>query len=218
MSSIAPYLKPIGTQLFNATIVFHHQPETGLPNAAGPLRTREAGAYLSYVIARYDSLPDAVAFVHADAAEHNPMWTRWLSCLRPHIDFVSLIPVIVGPAAVARMLPARGRDGSPLSRASASVGIRGNPPNESTTTRARRLQQQIPPLAHRPFPSRLASMLLGASTRLGRPSVRGRPTCCLMYVQSAESIRSLPQVNLVGITTGRLPVGGLGAGVLLSSL
>ena len=62
---------------------------------AGPSETREAGVFTRYITERYDSLPDAVVFVHADIGVHNPVWLRWLYCLRRDIDFASLSPVMV---------------------------------------------------------------------------------------------------------------------------
>ena len=81
---------------------FHHTPtsttrqgEPPLGTYAGPRQTREAGVFTRYIIDRYDSLPDAVVFVHADIGAHNPVWLRWLYCLRRDVEFASLSPVIV---------------------------------------------------------------------------------------------------------------------------
>ena len=63
--------------------------------SAGPKETREAGAFLRFVIRRYDTLPDVSVYVHADVFVHNPVWLRWLYCLRPDVDMASLSPLIV---------------------------------------------------------------------------------------------------------------------------
>ena len=34
------------------------------------------------------------AFVHEDVALHNPLWARWLSCLRPNASHASLSPTL----------------------------------------------------------------------------------------------------------------------------
>ena len=64
------------------------------------LSLREAGAYLKYSIERYESLPDVAAFVHEDVEVHNPVWRRWLSCLRSGIDTASLSPVLFKQPAI----------------------------------------------------------------------------------------------------------------------
>ena len=80
---------------------FHHMPTSSahvkepLGTYAGPRETREAGVFTRYISDRYDSLPDAVVFVHADIGAHNPVWLRWLYCLRRDVEFASLSPVIV---------------------------------------------------------------------------------------------------------------------------
>ena len=99
-------VEPIGSPSFppglNVTY-FHHTPPTSTTHRrevppgryAGPSETREAGVFTRYISERYDSLPDAVVFVHADIALHNPVWLRWLYCLRHDVDFASLSPVLV---------------------------------------------------------------------------------------------------------------------------
>ena len=69
---------------------------------AGAGSTREAGAFLSYLLDRLEpgggsSLPAASAFLHIDTALHNVVWPRWLACLRPNLSepLVSLSPAIV---------------------------------------------------------------------------------------------------------------------------
>jgi hypothetical protein len=59
---------------------FHHMPPTSsahgkepLGTYAGPRQAREAGVFTRYISDRYDSLPDAVVFVHADIGAHNPV-------------------------------------------------------------------------------------------------------------------------------------------------
>ena len=81
---------------------FHHMPPTSsahvkepLGTYAGPRETREAGVFTRYISDRYDSLPDAVVFVHADIDVHNPVWLRWLYCLRRNVEFASLSPAII---------------------------------------------------------------------------------------------------------------------------
>ena len=81
---------------------FHHTPPTPkrrgpepLGKYAGPSQTREAGVFTRYISERYDSLPDAVVFLHADIYVHNPVWLRWLYCLRRDVEFANLSPVIV---------------------------------------------------------------------------------------------------------------------------
>ena len=80
---------------------FHHRPPTSSANVkeplgtyAGPRETREAGVFTRYISDRYDSLPDAVVFVHADIGAHNPVWLRWLYCLRRDVEFASLSPIV----------------------------------------------------------------------------------------------------------------------------
>lgn len=97
-------VEPIGKFTgLNATF-FHHvaaPPDTQrdqpvpLGEYAGPRETREAGVFTRYISERYDSLPDAVVFVHADVGVHNPVWLRWLYCLRRNVDFASLSPVLI---------------------------------------------------------------------------------------------------------------------------
>ena len=76
--------------------------DSSLPGKyAGPSETREAGVFTRYINERYDSLPDVAVFVHADIDVHNPVWLRWLYCLRRNVEFASLSPAIIS-------LPSRG--------------------------------------------------------------------------------------------------------------
>ena len=103
---------------------WHHKERLPSGHYAGPPATREAGAFLQYAIQRYDSLPDSTVFLHSDVAVHNPVWLRWLYCLRPGVNFVSLSPVIVAAAPPP--------EGSPFTHlmnngSAARYGRRGNP-------------------------------------------------------------------------------------------
>ena len=96
-------LEPIGKFPPGLNITyFHHVSPTSTTlgrdppgKYAGPSETREAGVFTRYIIERYDSLPDAVVFVHADINVHNPVWLRWLYCLRHDVEFASISPVMV---------------------------------------------------------------------------------------------------------------------------
>jgi hypothetical protein len=64
--------------------------------------TRDAGVFLAHVIRRYDSLSNLTAFVHWDAWMHNPIWPRWLDCLRSNATRASLSPLMFHPPKTAQ--------------------------------------------------------------------------------------------------------------------
>lgn len=153
---------PKGKLGLQHALYYNHRKDTGSKATyAGPGFTREAGSYMKYIVDNYDRLPDAVAFLHDDVDTHNPVWTRWLHCLRRDVDFVSLAPVVLhlGQQALAS-------------------------------------QNGLATVAELPSsPS----------------SPRGSPTCCLINVQSRETIRALPRrayQQLFAATSGPIPVDG----------
>ena len=92
-SSLDASTKQVGLK---GGLFYHHTVSSSRPERyAGHANTREPTSYLKFVVERYDTLPDAVAFVHEDVATHNPVWTRWLCCLRRSVDFASLSPVVL---------------------------------------------------------------------------------------------------------------------------
>ena len=80
-------------------LTYHHHlsndPER-YAGPGGPKGTREAGCYLAHIARQYHRLAKFTAFVHEDVAIHNPVWPRWLSCLRENATFASLSPIIRG--------------------------------------------------------------------------------------------------------------------------
>ena len=92
-SSLDASTKQVGLK---GGVFYHHTVSSSRPERyAGHANTREPSSYLKFIVDRYDDLPDAVAFVHEDVATHNPVWTRWLRCLRRSVDFASLSPVVL---------------------------------------------------------------------------------------------------------------------------
>ena len=73
--------------------------------AADGTFTREAGVFLEHVITRYDSLANLTAFVHWDAWLHNPVWPRWLQCLKLDAQQASLSPLLISPPPHAETTP-----------------------------------------------------------------------------------------------------------------
>ena len=56
-------------------------------------RGREAACVLQYLLHHYDQLSTFTAFVHEDVGTHNPVWARWLACMKPSAQLVSLSPI-----------------------------------------------------------------------------------------------------------------------------
>ena len=75
--------------------VYHHNTSNTADASqfAGPPNTREAGVFLSHVTRRYTSLSGLTAFIHSDIVLHNPVWPRWLRCLRENVSVASLSPL-----------------------------------------------------------------------------------------------------------------------------
>ena len=91
------------------------------------VRLREAGAYFKYTVERYDTLPGATAFIHDDIEIHNPVWRRWLACLRPKIDTVSLSPLLFPSNPKVKGRAQRAAEASGVS-ARQTVGVGYGPP------------------------------------------------------------------------------------------
>ena len=89
-----------GATTTSRTTVYHHNSRARdkggelAQTFSGDSATREAGTFLAHVTRRYDSLAGHTAFVHGDVALHNPVWARWLRCLRNNVSFASLSPTV----------------------------------------------------------------------------------------------------------------------------
>eukprot|EP00996_Jenningsia_fusiforme_P007114 NODE_934_length_1811_cov_83.190692_g821_i0.p1 GENE.NODE_934_length_1811_cov_83.190692_g821_i0~~NODE_934_length_1811_cov_83.190692_g821_i0.p1 ORF type:complete len:400 (-),score=52.69 NODE_934_length_1811_cov_83.190692_g821_i0:610-1761(-) len=59
------------------------------------VRHTEEFAYMKFIADHYKFLPNVTVFIHGDVSIHNPMWFRWVDCLRPDVQFASLSPLIV---------------------------------------------------------------------------------------------------------------------------
>ena len=71
------------------------------PSSSG----RDAECILKHIVTRYNDLHKYTAFVHDDIFIHNPVWMRWLACLKPSAEYASLSPVNRGKRIVLRKSP-----------------------------------------------------------------------------------------------------------------
>ena len=83
-----------GTMMDASTTIYHHNASADATWYVGPPDAREAAVFLAHIIRRYSSLAERTAYIHQDMALHNPVWPRWLRCLRPNATFASLSPSI----------------------------------------------------------------------------------------------------------------------------
>ncbi len=72
-------------------VYYHHDKPSSDPYFAGAIPTREAGCFFAHASRRYNELANMTVFVHEDVAAHNPVWPRWLECLRPNASHASLV-------------------------------------------------------------------------------------------------------------------------------
>ena len=53
----------------------------------------EGGVYLKFIVDFYDNLPEKIAFIQATPEEHFGDWEGLVRCLKPEINFTTLVPV-----------------------------------------------------------------------------------------------------------------------------
>ena len=126
--------------------VYHHDPiyanGSRYAGTGGPRGTRDAGCYLTHVYRRYNTLADRTLFLHDDMHIHNPVWRRWLGCLRSNASFASFSPI--------------------------------------------RRKRAVAITSHSTVRSILALLGVDPESR-----TRIQASCCMLFMQSQESIRSV---------------------------
>jgi len=101
------------------TVYHHNESRPNSTRYAGRKHVREAGAFLTHVVARYNTLAPKTAFIHEDIWLHNPVWPHWLACLRPTVTHASLSPIWqpaapAGAGILGQVLGANTSNGGPV--------------------------------------------------------------------------------------------------------